>query len=95
VFEFGTLLIQTGHIDFGEIAGSTAYKDVEITFTKKYSTTPAIIVGFDWGSDGANAGRWSICCRYEKEGGFIARVNNGEGTGRSPDGYWIAIGKKA
>lgn len=95
VFEFGTLLIQTGHLDFGEIASSTDYKDVAITFTKKYSTTPAIIVGFDWGSDGANAGRWSICCRAEGEGGFTARVNNGEGAKRSPDGYWVAIGKKA
>lgn len=95
IFEFGTLLIQTGHIEFGTVSSSTDYKDVSITFTKKYSVTPTIVVGFDWGSDSANAGRWSICCRAEGTDGFIARVNNGEGAGRNPEGYWIAIGKKA
>lgn len=95
VFEFGTFLIQTGEVDFGEVSSSAAYKDVSVTFSKSFSAAPVIVIGFNWGSDGSNAGRWSISARAESATGFTARVNNGEGTGRSPDGYWIAIGKRA
>ena len=93
VFEFGTLLIQTGEVDFGEVSSDT--KDVTVTFKKAFATTPAIIIGFNWGSDEAGAGKWSISARAESATGFTARVNNGEGNKRSPDGYWVAIGKRA
>lgn len=93
VFEFGTLLIQTGEVDFGEVSAAT--EDVVVTFKQAFATTPVIVIGFNWGSDDAGAGRWTISARAESATGFTARVNNGENGTRSPDGYWIAIGKRA
>jgi hypothetical protein len=80
VFEFGTLMIQTGEVDFGKV--STATHDVAITFDKAFAATPVIVIGFNWGAKDANAGRWAISARDESAKGFTARVNNGEGGTR-------------
>ena len=82
--------------DCGAITGvpnvpSHSYSDIQVYFSKVFSSAPIVVVGMMSSSTGYGTGSVSVSAHSIATYGFTARIFNNDTSARSPDIHWIAM----
>lgn len=70
---------------------SHSYYDYEVSFPKRFSSAPIVVVGMMSSSTGYGTGSVSVSAHSIATYGFTARIFNNDSTARSPHIHWIAM----